>query len=159
MKTKRKRTTRVDPVKERKRQGVWKQAFLAAYRKTGIVGTSAQIAGVTRQWVHMTSTRDPEFRQAMDDAREDAADALEQHALDRARDKHKPSDLLTIFMLKGLRPHIYRENHRLEHTGPDGEPIAPVTATTGAVILLPREQFEEEAARYENDGKEKAKEP
>jgi hypothetical protein len=30
------------------------------------------------------------------------------------------SDVLLIFLLKALRPTIYRENVRLEHTGPDG---------------------------------------
>lgn len=33
------------------------------------------------------------------------------------------SDTLLIFMLKGMRPQKYRENHRLEHAGDQSAPI------------------------------------
>lgn len=143
----------------RKTRGEWKKAFLATYRRTGIIGTSAEKAGVTRQGVDKARRTDKKFDAECLAAKEDAADFLETHALRRCMDAEKPSDLLTIFLLKGMRPHVYRENHRLEHTGPDGAPIVPASTMTGAVILLPREQFEEEAARYEQAGKEKAREP
>ena len=36
----------------------------------------------------------------------------------------KPSDLLLMFLLKSKRPLVYRENARLEPTGPRGAPVA-----------------------------------
>ncbi len=132
----------------KRKGGQWKKAFLAAYRRTVIIGICAEKAGVTRHAVLLARKRDPKFDRECDDAREDAADYLEAHALQRSMDKENPSDVLTIFRLKALRPAIYRDNYRLEHTGADGAPIVPAMATTGAVILLPQDRFFELAEKY-----------
>ena len=74
---------------------------------------------------------DPEYREAFDLAKEDAADILEAEAKRRAVEGveepagwykgeaggvvRKYSDTLLIFLLKGLRPEVYRE--RMEVRG------------------------------------------
>lgn len=130
---------------ERRVRG-WQKAFLAAYRQTGVLGTSAQVAGVSRETVRKYRVKSPAFEAACVSAFDDSTDCLEAHALRRAMDAEKPSDLLTIFLLKSKRPHIYRDNYSIEHSGPDGAPIMPVTIPT--VILLPRDGFEELASAY-----------
>lgn len=54
---------------------------------------------------------DPEFDKAWVEALDEAADNLELYAHNRARDAEKPSDVLTIVLLKSLRPEKYRENY------------------------------------------------
>lgn len=41
----------------------------------------------------------------------------------------KYSDTLLIFLLKGARPNKYRDNAKVEHTGPDGAPLIPSKVT------------------------------
>ena len=43
--------------------------------------------------------------------------------------EHEYSDTLLIFLLKGMRPSKFRENHKIEHTGKDGGPIRYADAT------------------------------
>lgn len=113
-------------------------AFLAAYAKTGIISAAALAAGVERHTPRQWVKNDPEFRRAFKDARNDAADMLEAEALRRATrgvergvwhagrevgKEREYSDTLLIFLLKGSRPKKFRDNYRIEHSGPKGGPI------------------------------------
>lgn len=137
----------VAPLKRgRKRQ--WHKAFLDAFRQIGVVAPAASAAGVSRHSVRLATIRDPKFAKAYAEALEESTERLEAVAFARASRAQSPSDLLLMFLLKARRPATYRDNYRLEHTGPDGAPVAPVVAAQGAVILLPQDGFEELAARY-----------
>ena len=46
----------------------------------------------------------------------------------------KPSDTLLIFLLKGAKPDKYRDNAKIEHSGPGGAPI-PVALKTSLANL------------------------
>lgn len=87
----------------------------------GNVSRAAHLAGIDRRthtnWVH----EDTNYASAFLDAKEAAADSLEEVAWMKARALRGGSDTLAIFLLKGLRPQIYRE--RFEHSGPNGGPI------------------------------------
>ena len=133
---------------KRNRRKPWRNVFLEAYRKTGIVTVSAKAAGVVPQAVSMAMKRNPEFKAEVDAAGEEAADYLEAAAVQRATREADPSDTLLIFLLKGRRPAKFRDNYRLEHTGADGAPIVPAVAAQGAVILLPQDRFFELAEKY-----------
>lgn len=98
----------------------WAHAFLATMRQTGNVWRSAEAAGVTRQAAYGRRDRDEAFRAAWADAADEACDRLEDVGRRRAEES---SDVLLIFFLKSLRPKIYRETIRQEHTGADGEAI------------------------------------
>jgi hypothetical protein len=89
-----------------------KRAFLAAYARLGAQTTAAKAAGICRKTVNNWSHSDEVFRDAMETAKDMAADALEVEARRRA---FKGSDLLLIFLLKGARPHIYRDNATIQH--------------------------------------------
>lgn len=111
--------------------GLKKKAFLAAFRETGNVRQACDAADVARSSHYRWLDQDPEYREAFDLAREDAADILEAEAKRRAVDGveeltgwykgeaggvvRKYSDTLLIFLLKGLRPEVYRE--RMEVRG------------------------------------------
>lgn len=101
-----------------------KRTFLEHLRATCNVTESAQIAGVSRTAMYERRAIDPELAKAWDDAVEQATDALEKEARRRALDGvDKPvyfqgkkvdlikeySDPLLMFMLRGHRPHKYRE--------------------------------------------------
>jgi hypothetical protein len=98
----------------------WGAAFLAHISRTGNVLRSAEAAGVTRQACYARRDTDPAFAAGWASAMEDAADVLEEIAWDRGR---KQSDLLLIFLLRGLKPEKYRERFHQEITGPEGGPI------------------------------------
>lgn len=100
---------------------VWRTAFLSHLAAYGVVTHAAEAAGVDHSTVYAARLRDPKFAAAWDDALEQATDALEREARRRAFDC---SDTLLIFLLKGARPHKYRDNYRVEHSGPDGGAIA-----------------------------------
>jgi hypothetical protein len=104
--------------------------FLKAYATAGTVRSACALARVGRRthytWLEHDETYQAWFREAQDDV----ADKLEQEAMRRAHDGvRKPvyqggkrvgfiqeySDVLLIFLLKGLRPEKYRE--RFEHSG------------------------------------------
>lgn len=112
-----------------------KRAFLAAFALTGNVLVASETAGVPRRTIYEWRRADPEFAAAMDLAREEACDRLEEEARRRAydgteepvfgrveRDRdgqvgtvQKYSDTLLIFLLKGNKPEKFRE--RVEHSG------------------------------------------
>jgi len=113
-------------------------AFLAAYGQTGIISAAAKAADVERHTPREWIKSDPEFRRAFKQAREQAADMMEAEALRRATRgveegvwhagkrvgvERKYSDTLLIFLLKAARPKKFRDNHRIEHSGPKGGPI------------------------------------
>ena len=126
----------------------WRKAFLSVYRLTGILTAAAEKAGVTSSAVYKTMERDPGFAEQVKVAARESIDVLESVAVTRATQGEKPSDILLMFVLKSRAPERFRDNYRLEHTGPDGAPIAPMTAASGAIILLPRDGFEEAARMY-----------
>jgi len=92
---------------------LWCVPFLRAYSKTGNIKEALAIVGVSRRAVYKLRDTDEEFRQAIDDAQDDGADELEAIARDRAK---AGSDVLLIFLLKGLRPWKYRDNHHVVST-------------------------------------------
>lgn len=132
-----------------------KAAFLAAFRKRGIVLRASIAAKVGRRTVYDWLQQDSSFKQAYDDALEDAIDLVEEEAIRRAVDGvRKPvyqagslvghvqeySDSLTIAVLKGRRADVYnRERH--EHSGPNGGPIrtAPDEAIDARIAELERQ--------------------
>ena len=97
-----------------------------AYGKYGNVLQAAQEAGVCRK-THNNWLGDKIYSEAFERARGNAADVLEREAWKRASVGHDDpvyqhgklvghrrvrSDLLMIFLLKGMRPHKYRDNYQ-----------------------------------------------
>ncbi len=103
----------------------YKRAFLAAFRETGNVRLTCKAAGVGRSSHYRWLEDDPAYREAFDQAKEDATDVLEAEAHRRAVEGveeqvgwyrgvaggtvRRYSDVLLIFLLKSLRPDRYRE--------------------------------------------------
>jgi hypothetical protein len=85
----------------------WHQAFLIALERTGSITQAAEAAGVGRWACYDNRRRDPVFAAEWDKAVDLAADALEDEARKRA---FAGSDVLLMFMLKGLRPQRWRES-------------------------------------------------
>jgi len=57
---------------------------------------------------------DPHYAAAFEEAREMAAQHLEDEAVRRAMGG---SDTLLIFLLKAFKPEVYKERHEVYHTG------------------------------------------
>jgi hypothetical protein len=98
----------------------WRGAFLKVLSERGNVSEAARKAGITRGNAYHFRAEDPEFAAAWDEAKETAVDRLEEIAFRRAE---KQSDALMTLLLKSLRPEVYRETVRQEHTGKDGDPL------------------------------------
>ncbi len=83
-----------------------KQSFLKAYERYGTVTAAAKAVELSRDTVYRWRREDSAFAEAFENAREAVADLLETECLRRA---YAGSDLLLIFLLKGLKPEKFRE--------------------------------------------------
>lgn len=138
----------------------WRPVFLQTLANTGNVRASCLAAGVNPVTAYRTRDRSEAFAQQWAEAERQATQLLEAEAWRRAAQgvekgiyhqgeriatERQYSDTLLIFLLKARDPAKYRENHKVEMSGPDGGPI-PVDATvhtpdaqTWAEILAIRE--------------------
>ena len=108
------------------------RAFLAAVAEVGNITVAASLSGCARtqhyNWLKVVDG----YREAFDEAMENAADLLEKEARRRAVEGvaepvfhngkavgavRKYSDTLLIFLLKGARPERYRERHHVAGEG------------------------------------------
>jgi hypothetical protein len=90
----------------------WQSVFLSSFSQCGNITKSSGDAGVTRQAVFYAYKRHPDFRVLYDEAKEESIERLEEVARKRATDS---SDNLLIFLLKSMRPEVYREVVRNEN--------------------------------------------
>jgi hypothetical protein len=103
----------------------WQKAFLAALEETGSVTRAAEAAGINRCSAYDHKRSDQEFATAWEQALDVAADTLEDEARRRAYEGtdepvfqkgekvgtiKRYSDVLLIFLLKGIRPQKWRES-------------------------------------------------
>ncbi len=129
-----------------------RQQFLAVIRETSNVTKAAQSIGMARQSVYDARARDPEFAALWDSAIEEATDTLEAEARRRALDgvdrpvyfqgkrvgiTKEYSDPLLMFMLRGHRPHKYRETAQTLPP-PDKAPTLNVIVLARQVSLAAR---------------------
>ena len=99
------RRTTEDLIREkRKRQ----KKFLKKLREWGTVYEACRRCGVSTQTVYKWAATDSQFRKRMIDAKECAVQRLETSAYRKAL---KGDTLLTIFLLKAMRPEIYRDRY------------------------------------------------
>ncbi len=87
----------------------WQKAFLACLEQTGSVTSAAQAAKMGRSMVYQHKRSDPEFARQWEEALETGADLLADEARRRA---FAGSDVLLMFLLKGLVPQRWRESRR-----------------------------------------------
>lgn len=106
------RTARTDRARE---------TFLKALRETCNVSHAAREAGIGRRTAYDWRDVDAEFAKQWDDAEEEAVDALELRARERALDD---SDRMMEILLKAHRPDKYVDRLRNEVSGPGGSPLA-----------------------------------
>ncbi len=126
----------------RKKRAHNQKIFLATFALTANLTTAAAAAGIPRTTVYKWQEEDEQFCAALNEAREQAYDRLEQEALRRAVEgtqRKRPiivgrevvdyeiiteySDRLLEMLLKAARPEKYRERQSIEHSGSDGGPI------------------------------------
>lgn len=105
------RTSRTDRARE---------TFLATLRETCNVSEAARAAKIGRRTAYDWRDADEEFAAAWDDAEDEAVDALEMRARERALDN---SDRMMEILLKAHRPDKYVDKLRSEISGPGGEAI------------------------------------
>jgi hypothetical protein len=98
------------------------RAFLAAFEKSATIIEASKKARISRN-DHRAWLKDPEYAAAFADARETACELLEGIARRRASRARKPSDLLLIFLLKGMNPTKYRDNAKVELGSSGGGPL------------------------------------
>lgn len=111
-----------------------KRRFLEEYARCGTIGEAARRANVGRASHFVWMNDDPEYKARFNDAKEEACDLLISEARRRAAEGVeepvffqgqqcgtvlKYSDNLLMFLIKGWRPEIYRDQWKgeLQHTG------------------------------------------
>jgi len=121
--------------------------ILDALRDGSRVEDAAAAAGVGRTTLHDWRRDDEDLEKEVQAAMKEGCEALEDEALRRAvHGTKKPvgfhlgehggtfvdeySDTLLMFILKARNPEKYRENVKLEHTGPGGAALVPVINLT-----------------------------
>jgi len=132
-----------------------RRVFLEVLAKTGRVAEAARAVGYTdTATLQQYRRNDEEFAEAWEHALESAAHVLEEEAVRRAIEgvlepvyykgevagyKTNHSDSLLMFLLRGLKPGVYRENQRGSDTNINfGIAVLPMTA-------LNEEQWEQRA--------------
>lgn len=116
-----------------------KQAeFLVLLRGGRTVEGAARSVGIHRRALYRFRDRNKEFRRAWDEAWEAGIEALEDELRRRGFEGvEKPvfhggvvvgsvrefDTTAAIFILKARKPEVYRDNARIEHTGPGGGPV------------------------------------
>ena len=96
------------------------ERFLEKLRDCGNVRLSCEAAGVARVTAYTWRKKWSTFRDAWEQALEDACDTLEGVAWERAKET---SDRLLMFLLKAHRPSKYKDRTTIEHTGEGGGPL------------------------------------
>jgi AcrR family transcriptional regulator len=116
-----------------------KQAeFLSLLREGRTVEGAARNVGIHRSTLYRLRDRDEDFKRAWDEAWEAGIEALEDELRRRGFEGvEKPvfhggvvvgsvrefDTTAAIFILKARKPEVYRDNARIEHTGPGGGPV------------------------------------
>lgn len=115
----------------------WHAAFLEAFAQCGICNLAARQVKIAPGTVEKARQKNMKFREAYAAAKENATQMLEAEMMRRAKigiDKpvtvagqreviREYSDTLLIFMLKSLRPQVYRDNYQVALTNPDGSKL------------------------------------
>lgn len=94
-----------------------KEMFLGELDKTPSVTQAARAIEVDRSTVYAWRDADEAFAAAWDDVKEASIERIEVALMGRAVES---SDQAAIFLLKALKPGVYREQARIEHTGAGG---------------------------------------
>ena len=109
----------------------WRGVFIERLKATGNITLAARGAGVTRQNAYQTRSRNKTFRRLWEEALDEAVDLLAGEARRRATGIKRDvwyagekvgtetvySDKLLMFLLRAHRPHLYRDNVKVEHPG------------------------------------------
>ena len=95
------------PGRDQARRPDWAVRFLEVFAATGNVRLSAGAAGVSRDAPYKRAKSDQAFAARWAASREDAMDSLAGEARRRAL---AGSDRLLMFLLRALRPEVYRDN-------------------------------------------------
>jgi hypothetical protein len=125
-----------------------RETFLAVFRETCNVAESARAAGVARRTVYDWREADPVFAVAWDEAEEEAVDALEAAARQRAM---TTSDRLMEILLKAHRPDKYVERSKTELTGANGKDLIPARSEDESRNML-ADRIAEALARAPKQG-------
>ena len=99
------------------KQKLNQKKFLKAYTVSGSVWFAASEARIGRSTHYHWMKTDQEYAKAFEEAQDECAERLEAEANKRATSGPKPSDVLLMFLLKGLKPHKYRDRYDMNVSG------------------------------------------
>jgi hypothetical protein len=85
----------------------WLPVFIKHLSLWGNVTAAAEYVGISRKTARKAYNERPDVREQWHEAIDEAAERLEMDVAERAR----KSDLLAMFLLKGLKPEKYREKY------------------------------------------------
>lgn len=89
-----------------------KRAFLITFASTGHLRNTAKVTGTGTQLHYYWMRTDPAYADAFREAKRMAGEYLVDCAVERATHAERPSDLLLIFLIKGILPEYRKTNDR-----------------------------------------------
>ena len=85
------------------------EKFLELLAQCGNITIAAEGAGISRKSIYNKINSDLDYSERVEEAKGEAVERLEHVARQRAE---RGSDVLLIFLLKSLRPDVYRDNYK-----------------------------------------------
>jgi hypothetical protein len=110
-----------------------KDRFLRMVREGVGPVTASETCGVTWATVKRHLKDDHVFAEGYVGSREILAESLEKRAIDAATDPEQYRHRVVMDVLKALKPDVWGDKQRIEHTGPHGGPVTVVTASIDAL--------------------------
>lgn len=110
-----------------------KDRFLRLIREGVGPVTASETCGVTWPTVRRHLKDDSVFGEGYVAAREVLAESLEKRAIDAATDPEQYRHRVVMDVLKALKPDVWGDKQRIEHTGAGGGPVTVVTASIDAL--------------------------
>lgn len=88
-----------------------KKLLLEGLSRHYTITAACEYAGISRPTAYAWKDEDPAFAAAWEEARNQAVERLEESAYERAS---RGNDVLTIFLMKGMRPEKYRDTFKAD---------------------------------------------
>ena len=123
-------------------------AFLIALEVHGVVSKAAKAADIPRRTVYVWRDAYEDFRQAWEDALDEALDNLEVLSMQIAAEEQDPQHIRWI--LSRRRPEKWGDREKVELSGPEG---GPIQTEADRPLARPRDMGRDTAESENHKGK------
>lgn len=110
------------------------ETFYRLLAECGSINEACKGAGISRTYIYTLMNKDETVLEKIAEAKAEAVEALELVARRRAVEK---SDLLLIFLLKALKPEVYRERYNAPSAAAYTDYVIDLSPPEGFDLSMP----------------------